>query len=71
MALEGLWWVQDGFFDIRIKDNWFYTLMIMVPDLVTTQIFAEALAALQKRKATNPGLRACAWKPSRKGAASR
>jgi len=28
MALEGLWWVEDGFFDIRIKDNWFYTLMI-------------------------------------------
>ncbi|MBE0669727.1 MAG: hypothetical protein IH588_03990, partial [Anaerolineales bacterium] len=23
MALEGLWWVEDGFFDITVKDNWF------------------------------------------------
>ena len=23
MALEGLWWVEDGIFDITIKDNWF------------------------------------------------
>ena len=55
MALEGLWWVEDGFFDIRIKDNWFYTLMIMVPDLVTPQIFAEALAALKKKKGDQTG----------------
>ncbi|NTU56665.1 MAG: hypothetical protein HGA79_10490, partial [Anaerolineales bacterium] len=31
MALEGLWWVEDGFFDITVKDNWFYTLMILQP----------------------------------------
>lgn len=23
MALEGLWWVEDGYFDITVKDNWF------------------------------------------------
>src|SRR5574342_766933 len=22
MALEGVWWVEDGNFDITIKDNW-------------------------------------------------
>ena len=43
MALEGLWWVEDGFFDIRIKDNWFYTLMIMQPDVITNDSFVEAL----------------------------
>ena len=32
IALEGLWWVEDGIFDISIKDNWFYTLMIMQPE---------------------------------------
>jgi hypothetical protein len=41
MALEGLWWVEDGMFDIAIKDNWFYTLMILQPDIVTQDIFEE------------------------------
>jgi len=55
MPLEGLWWVADGFFDIRIKDNWHYTLMIMVPDLITPGIFAEALAKVRKKKGDQPG----------------
>ena len=50
MALEGLWWVEDGHFDIKIKDNWFYTLMIIQPDLVTPAMFAEALAQLRRKK---------------------
>jgi hypothetical protein len=44
MALEGLWWVEDGHFDTNVKDNWFYTVMILQPDLVTPEMFAEALA---------------------------
>ena len=55
MALEGLWWVEDGHFDIKIKDNWFYTVMIMQPDLVTAEMFAEALAQLRKKKGDQPG----------------
>src|SRR5918993_2765171 len=35
MALEGLWWVEDGRFDITVKDNWFYTLMILQPEVIT------------------------------------
>lgn len=50
MTLEGLWWVEDGRFDINIKDNWFYTVQIMQPDLVTPEVFAEALAKLRKKK---------------------
>lgn len=50
MPLEGLWWVEDGRFDINIKDNWHYTVQIMQPDLVTPEIFAEALAKLRKKK---------------------
>ena len=55
MALEGLWDVKDGNFDIQIKDNWVYTLMILVPDLITTDLFAEALAQLRERKGDQPG----------------
>ena len=50
MALEGLWWVEDGNFDIRIKDNWAYTLMIIQPDVITQEIFEEARERVRKKK---------------------
>jgi hypothetical protein len=55
MAPEGLWWVEDGQFDITIKDNWVYTLMMMQPDHITPDMFAEALAQVAKKK-PNPAL---------------
>ena len=54
MALEGLWDARDGKFDINIKDNWDYTLMILVPDLITQADFEEALAQLRKKKGDQP-----------------
>jgi hypothetical protein len=56
MALEGLWWVEDGMFDITVKDNWFYTLMILQPDIITQDIFAEGLAEVRKKKGDSPAL---------------
>jgi hypothetical protein len=56
MALEGLWWVEDGRFDINVKDNWFYRVMILQPDLVTEEVFAEGLAELRKKKGDLPAL---------------
>jgi hypothetical protein len=55
MALEGLWWVEDGRFDITVKDNWVYTVMIMQPDHITPEMFAEALAQAAKKR-PNPAL---------------
>jgi len=55
MALEGLWWVEDGKFDITVKDNWVYTMMIMQPDHITPDMFAEALAQAAKKR-PNPAL---------------
>lgn len=55
MALEGLWDVRDGVFDFQVKDNWVYTLMILVPDLITPHIFEEALAQMRKKKGDQPG----------------
>jgi hypothetical protein len=54
MALEGLWWVEDGHFDTNVKDNWFYTVMILQPDLVTPEMFSEALAQMRKKKGNQP-----------------
>ncbi|MEO8355568.1 MAG: GyrI-like domain-containing protein [Chloroflexota bacterium] len=50
MALEGLWWVEDGNFDIRVKDNWAYTLMIMQPDVITNAVFEEAREQVRRKK---------------------
>lgn len=53
MALEGLWWVRGGTFDIAKKDNWLYTLMILVPDLITQTLFHEAAEQLRRKKGNN------------------
>ncbi|MGE5602294.1 MAG: GyrI-like domain-containing protein [Nitrososphaerales archaeon] len=50
MALEGLWRIESGEFDIEIKDNWLYTLMILTPDVVTHDHFREAIDQLNKKK---------------------
>ena len=55
MALEGLWWVEDGTFDIQKPGNWKYTLMIMQPELVTAEMFADAVAQMRKKKGDQPG----------------
>lgn len=55
MALEGLWSVEDGQFDIGVQDNWLYTLMMMVPDHITQPMFEEALRQAA-RKRPNPVL---------------
>jgi hypothetical protein len=55
MALEGLWWVEDGSFAASVKDNWVYTLMIMQPDHIMPEMFAEAVAQAAKKK-PNPAL---------------
>ena len=50
MALEGLWWVEDGRFDITVKDNWFYTLMILQPEVITQEIFDEAREQVRRKR---------------------
>ena len=54
MALEGLWWIEDGTFDLQKPGNWKYTVMIMQPDRVTPEIFADMLAQLRKKKGDQP-----------------
>jgi len=54
MALEGLWTVRDGIFDINIKDNWDYTLMILVPDQITPTMYEEALTEVRRKKGDQP-----------------
>jgi len=55
MGLEGLWWVEGGEFDIRNPTNWRWTVMILQPDHITPEMYAQALEQLRKKK-PNPAL---------------
>jgi hypothetical protein len=50
MALEALWWVEDGRFELSKPDNWCWRAMMMQPEHVTADMFAEALAQLRNKK---------------------
>ena len=45
MPLEGLWWADDmeSFTGSRDKSRWDWTLMIMVPDWIDKDMFADAV----------------------------
>jgi DNA-binding PadR family transcriptional regulator len=57
--LEGLWWADDpASFQARRKDEWKWTMMIMVPDFVDRAMFEAAVAkAGKKLRETPPTLR--------------
>jgi hypothetical protein len=50
MALEALWWVEDGQFDIKKPGNWYWQAMMMQPDHITQEMYTDALAQLRKKK---------------------
>ena len=52
MALEALWWVEDGHFELSKPDNWCWRAMMMQPEHIDAEMFAEALAQLGRKKPT-------------------
>ncbi|WP_374689151.1 GyrI-like domain-containing protein [Promineifilum sp.] len=50
MALEGLWGTESGMFDPTRRETWLFTAMIMQPDIITPEIFAEGIAKARLRK---------------------
>ena len=55
MALEALWWVEDGQFELSKPDNWSWRATMMQPEHITKKMFAEALEQVQRKK-PSPGL---------------
>jgi hypothetical protein len=55
--LEGLWWAEDmeAFTTQRDKSAWDWTMMIMQPEWITVEMFAEARHQVDKAKGL-PGL---------------
>jgi hypothetical protein len=58
MALEGLWWIDDGKFDITRPGNWLYTLMILEPDVITQETFEQGLEEVRRKRGDSPALSA-------------
>jgi len=50
--LEGLWWAEDmeTFTANRDKSAWDWTMMIMQPEWIAPEMFAQAVAEVQKKK---------------------
>jgi len=51
MPLEGLWWADDhaSFTTARDKSQWRWTLMIMQPEWVDAEMFADAVAKVRAK----------------------
>ena len=53
MPLEGLWWIEDGVFDMNNpapRENWRWTSMIRVPDYVTQKEFDGVLPEIIEKR---------------------
>lgn len=57
MPLEGLWWAEDmAAFSLSRKDQWLWTLLIVVPEFVTADHLDQAKAELKRKKTDSPAL---------------
>lgn len=51
MPLEGLWWAEDmRNFSTTDKSDWLWTAMIMQPDVVTKDVYDQALKQVAEKK---------------------
>ena len=64
MALEGLWFVEDGQFVITQPDNWHYTVIMMQPDHITWTCSGRPWHSLRKKTGDQPALSRFRLSPS-------
>jgi hypothetical protein len=51
MPLQGLWWAEDmTAFSAGRKDDWYWTMMIMQPEIVTPELVARAAEDAARKK---------------------
>ena len=67
MPLEGLWWADDmAAFAADRKSEWRWTMMIMQPDFITTEMVTNAITAAGKKK-TLPALQQLRFESFKEG----
>ncbi len=53
--LEGLWWAEDpADFILRNKERWSWTMMILVPDFTTEDVYSAAREKVARKLSTPP-----------------
>jgi hypothetical protein len=68
MPLEGLWWSDEGEFNVSAPQSCRWTLMIVQPEFVIAPMIKAAATKLQQRRGEMPALarvRLEAWKEGR------
>ena len=51
MPLKGLWWTENmADFSMEDKSNWLWTAMILQPDVVTEDIYNQAVIQVKEKK---------------------
>lgn len=50
MPLEGLWWAEDMTRFAEDKNLWYWTLMILQPDVIADALVASAIEEVRRRK---------------------
>jgi hypothetical protein len=52
MALEGLWWTDEGYLDFAAtkRDHWNWTMMMMQPEVVSADLVHEMIAEVKQKK---------------------
>ncbi len=63
MALEGLWWTEKmtadselGTFDFDPDNDWLFTLMMLQPEHISSEMYEEALGQVEEKR-PNPALK--------------
>lgn len=66
--LEGLWWAEDmdSFTSARDKSQWDWTMMIMIPDWITSAVIEQALNDVSQKKPL-PALVKLRWEVYQEG----
>jgi hypothetical protein len=68
MALEGLWWVDEGNMWVSRDNPWYFTAMIMQPDHISEDMFQQALVEFKRKKGEdNPALSKLRFEPFHEG----
>lgn len=65
-AMEGLWWVEDGEFEITRMGNWRWTLMMLQPEHISEEMFQQAVQELARKKDL-PSLERLRFEPFHEG----
>ncbi len=66
MAIEGLWWLDSGEFELDATVPWNFTLMMLQPEHITPEMYLQAVAQV-KKKSDSPLLSQVRFEPFHEG----